>query len=343
MKPRPVALFPCLLALALAAGARADFSYEQETRVTGGAMHAAVKVAGVFSKRARQPTRTRVVLKGSRMAVIGEKEITITDLDAETITTLYPKKRRRTVVTFEQMREYMKLMAAKAEKERSDSADFNLQVSVEELGKTRQIGGREAEAFDLRLGVSGEDPETGESGGLEMLVRSWMSEPAPGYGEVREFHRALAGKLNWSPSGSMRMMTRMGNTSETELAKIYEAMAKIEGMPVLQQSALGATGVQIGESKPAGRQQEAGAGKSMKKALKGLGGFGGFGRKKKKNEERPPAPPEAAGSDQPAPGSLIELEIRYFNFSNAPVDAALVETEPAGYKLVKSDVEKALK
>ena len=342
MKPRPVALFPCLLALALAAGARADFSYEQEARVTGGAMHAAVKVAGVFSKRARQPTRTRVVVKGPRMAVIGEKEITITDLDAETITTLYPKKRRRTVVTFEQMREYMKLMAAQAEEERSDSPDFNLQVSIEELGKTRQIDGREAKAFDLRLGVSGEDPETGESGGLEMLVRSWMSEPAPGYGEVREFHRALAGKLNWSPSGSMRMMTRMGNTSETELAKIYEAMAKIEGMAVLQETALGATGVQIGESKPAGAndqtQEEAGVGKSLKKAL---GGFGGFGRKKKKKEPEPP-PQQAQASGAQASASLIEMEIRYFNFSNAPVDAALVETEPAGYKLVKSDIEKAL-
>jgi hypothetical protein len=38
----------------------------------------------------------------------------------------------------------------------------------------------------------------------------------------------------------------------------------------------------------------------------------------------------------------MEMTIRYNNYSSAAVDPSLVETEPAGYKLVKSDIEKAL-
>ncbi len=346
MKPKFRALCLCFTALALAAGARADFSYEQETKVTGGAMHGVLKAAGVFSKRATRPARTRVVIKGPRMAVIGEDQISITDLDAETVTTLYPKKRRRTVVTFEQMRQYMELMSAKARDKKSEGAELDMSVRVEETGKTQLINGLPAKAYDIRLSFAGQDPKSGETGAMEMLVRSWVGDPVRGYSEVRDFQRKLAEKLDWAPGSAMKMMTSMSKASEKELAEIYDALAKIDGMPVMQQAALGTSGVEIGQSKPPAAKQEpreeASAGKSIKKALGGFGGFGGFGRKKNKEPE-PPPPQEPDASGQQGPASLIELEIRYFNFSSAPVDAALVETEPAGYRLVKSDIEKALR
>ena len=40
-----------LAASLVCAAARADFSYEQTTRMTGGAMAGMMKVAGAFSKR----------------------------------------------------------------------------------------------------------------------------------------------------------------------------------------------------------------------------------------------------------------------------------------------------
>ena len=48
-------------------------------------------------------------------------------------------------------------------------------------------------------------------------------------------------------------------------------------------------------------------------------------------------------AQQQQAGAFMEMEIRFYNHSNAPVDAAKVDTEPAGFKRVKSDIEKALK
>ena len=54
----------------------ADFSYEQNARVTGGALAGAMKVAAVFSKQAREPMRTTIAVKGSKFEVpAGYKQV----------------------------------------------------------------------------------------------------------------------------------------------------------------------------------------------------------------------------------------------------------------------------
>jgi hypothetical protein len=48
----------------------ADFSYEQTSRMTGGAMMSMTKLMGAFSSQAREPQRAAVYVKGNRMATV---------------------------------------------------------------------------------------------------------------------------------------------------------------------------------------------------------------------------------------------------------------------------------
>ena len=121
------------------------------------------------------------------------------------------------------------------------------------------------------------------------------------------------------------------------MSQIYLEAAKLEGMPLMQVVTMGAEGHEVQPEGSAEQGQQESIGSALSK---GLGGFGGFGRKKKaKQEEQPPQ--SASGSG--APAALMEMTIRYNNYSDAAVDPSLVDTEPAGYKKVKSDIEKALR
>jgi hypothetical protein len=334
------------LAIAVAAlvllggsGLRADFSYEQDSEVTGGVMKSAMKFAGAFSKKANQPIHTRAVFKGPRHAQIQEDTITITDLEAETITTIQPKKKQYSVVTFEQMRQYMNQMMEKARKQKEDQgAEIDMKVSVDKTGNQKDIDGRSAQEYLMRMEIQGQNPQTGQAGTMEMKMRSWMVDPVAGYQEVQEFYRQYGQKLNWMPGSTMSAFGMGNQGTSGGMSQIYLEAAKLEGMPLVQVVTMGAEGHEV-QPEGSGEQGEQ---ESIGSALaKGLGGFGGFGRKKKEEPKQEEQPPQAA-SGSGAPAALMEMTIRYNNYSDAAVDASLVETEPAGYKLVKSDIEKAL-
>src|SRR2546421_12670875 len=53
---------------ALASGTLlADFTYQETSTITGGAIASMMKVVGVFSKQAREPIQSTVSVKGDRM------------------------------------------------------------------------------------------------------------------------------------------------------------------------------------------------------------------------------------------------------------------------------------
>jgi len=45
----------------------ADFTYHETSTITGGMMLGMMKVAGVFSKQAREPIQSTISVKGDRM------------------------------------------------------------------------------------------------------------------------------------------------------------------------------------------------------------------------------------------------------------------------------------
>lgn len=98
--------------LALAAGsARADFSYEQTTKITGGMMANMMKFAGAFSKQAREPIQMTISVKGDRMSTASAHRLSIIDLAAETMTDVDLDKKTYAVITFAEFSKALQKMS----------------------------------------------------------------------------------------------------------------------------------------------------------------------------------------------------------------------------------------
>ena len=349
----PIAALAALSACSLLA----DFSYEQTSKITGGAIAGVMKLAGAFSKQAREPMNNTVLVKGDRMAHLGANQASVIDLGTETITTIDFQKKTYSVMTFAQMKQMLEQMSQKMKE--NDKGQMNFKVTAEVTGKSKQVAGLEAKEMVLKMAMEGSDKETGQKGAMVITTDMWMASGIAGYNEVREFQKRMAQKLSWNPSGGM-MMNRPDIAKG--MAEVAKEIAKLDGMPVLQTVIMGAEG-QPGAGAPAGgegtqRQQQQqppaqqaerpSVGGALGGALGGrLGRLGGLGRSKK--ETPPPAeqpapanepPPQAAqSSGAPGSASLLEMTTELTNFSAGPVDSSKFEI-PAGFKKVESEAEK---
>jgi hypothetical protein len=72
-----------------------------------------MRVAGAFSKTAREPQKLTVMVKGDRMATVSLNRISIIDLNAETMTDVDLEKKTYATITFAQMSEAIRKMAEK--------------------------------------------------------------------------------------------------------------------------------------------------------------------------------------------------------------------------------------
>jgi hypothetical protein len=198
---KKVLLFAALTCFA-ATGLYADFSYDQSSKITGGAMASMMKVVGVFSRSAREPVRTSVVVKGDRMAHLSTNSGTIIDLASESITEVNFKEKTYSVLTFAQMAQLLDQMAKKTAKESGGKAEVNFKASVKESGQTRQISGLATREVILTLVMEGTDKESGQKGSMTVTSNMWLAKDVPGYGEVRAFNRRMAQKLAWMPGSS---------------------------------------------------------------------------------------------------------------------------------------------
>jgi hypothetical protein len=325
------AIFRTLPVAAAAAGLLlADFSYDQNSKITGGAIAGVIKMAGAFSRQAREPMRSTVIVKGDRMAQISGTHAEIIDLNKETITSIDFQRKTWSVMTFAEMTQALERMSQKMKDNRQ--ADVHFKVSAKATGQTRQIAGLEAREMLLTLEMEGTDQQSGQTGGMLITTDMWIAPAAPGYQEVRDFHRRMAQKLAWSPGTSM---FGMGNPDIAKgMAEVYKEMAKLDGMPLLEEIKMTAAGQPA--SQPPGQtdtqaQTQSQPAPSVGSALgSALGGRFGFGRRKKHADaDQTPSTPPAN------PGSLLEMTTELSGFSAAAVDASRFEV-PAGFKQVES-------
>ncbi len=344
--------------VALGAGvALADFSYEQTTKITGGIM---AKLAGTFARKALEPTRTAVIVKGDRMATVGPQAAHIIDLSKETITDVNFQKKTYSVITFAQMKQALEHAAQRARGRQGEAPEMNVSASVKETGQTRQIAGLNAREVILTFEMEAADAQSGGKGGMVVTADMWLAPNVAGYNEVREFHQRMAAKLDWTP-GSFPSMGQAGLAKG--MAQLAKEAAKLDGVPVLQITKMGGKGEAGGA--PAAQSQPAPEGPAARDAaegaavgaaagrlggrLGGLGGLGGLGRRKKSEPKEPekPATPAPQPSQQPsgaagAPASLFEATTELSGFSSALADASKFEV-PAGFKQVESEMIKALR
>jgi hypothetical protein len=311
----------------------ADFSYHETTKITGGVMAGVLKVAGVFSKAAREPIEATVALKGNRMAHRSTLHGSIIDLDQKTITDVDLQKKTYSVMTFDEMKQALEDMQKKMkEKNQNGDADFNFKVSAEATGKRKQIAGYDAQEMLIKMQMEGTDKKSGQSGSMVVYSDVWMANSVPGYGEVRDFYKKMAAELNWAPGGNMFM-------AQPQVAKGFaEAMKEVSkqnGAPVFQMITMGPEGTPPPTGDPDAAQQKESKPKPSAGSVIGgaLGGKFGLGRKKSQPEEQP----QQQGGQQQG-GALIEMQTEYSQFATT-ADASLFEI-PAGFKQVESPMKK---
>jgi hypothetical protein len=320
----------------------ADFTYQETTKITGGLLVGAMKVAGVFSKQARQasePIQSTVSVKGDRMVHRSQYHTSIIDLASQTITSIDLQKKTYSVMTFEEMKQALDQMAQKMQQKKADQPDVKFKVSVDKTGKTKQINGFEAKELILKMQMEGTDKKSGQSGAMVVTADTWIAPSVPGYSEVRDFYKRMAEKIQWTPNGTLFA----GRPDVAEgMAEVYKESAKLDGMPVFQTMTMGGEGTvpADGSSAPAATQQTTQAERpSIGGALGGaLGGKFGLGRKKPQQDTS--TPPPAASGNTTAAGVLVEMTTEMNEFSSNTVDASQFEI-PAGFKKVDSEFKKA--
>ena len=320
----------------------ADFSYQETSRVTGGMMAGALKVAGVFSKEAREPIRTTYLIKGNRMASFTQHDGDIIDLDRETITHVDFRKKTYSVITFAEMAQLLKETEARMASEQGKDAEVSVRASVEPTSQTKPIAGVEARLVRIRVEMESTDKKTGKRSGVMTVTSEHWIGNVPGYEEVKNFYRRMAEKLAWMP-GSSSLAAGRGEVLKG-MAELQKQAAALDGLTLHQVARMHMAGepgpggevqAQPRESQPPAEPPAVGG------ALGRLGGLGRLGRlgRKKETPEQPPAAETAAPSQEGSPGLLMELTTEASGFSTAPVDPSRLEV-PAGFKQVENELKR---
>ncbi len=329
------------LVLVLAAvSAFADFSYKHESKIVGGSMAGAMKMAMKMSKAAREAMIGATYIKGNKSATQTGDSVIVYDLDADTITTIDNNKRTYSVMTFAEMQQAMAKMSEKMSGKKGE-AEIRYKVDIRDGKKSQDVYGYPAKLTTVAIMIESSD-QKGNSGAMEMVNDIWLSTSIAGSAEVTAFHKRMGEKLAGAFGPNMGIMGAMMKQKgfEEAMKEFRENAGAMQGIPVLtvmrmapagNLNAVMAESGKIPEDKP---EAESGDQPSVAGVLRGMGGFGGFGRKKK---EEPASEPDSGGS-----ASLMEMAMRQFDFSTAPV-ADSHFTVPAGYKQVESEMKKHLK
>jgi len=344
------------------AALRADFTFQQTSQMTGGALFDMMKALGPLAGQAREPQVSTTIVKGNRMARISKNSVNIIDLDKETVTEIDTAKKTYSVVTFAQMKQAMEDAMARAQNARAQNArsktaapadnpnvDTSFDVSAKATGQTKTVSGLEAKemliTMTMQATTQATDANPAQSGAMNIVNDSWMAS-VPGYDEVKEFYRKMGEKMGYLYGSGMASLGAMRPETLKGFEEVAKEMAKVEGVPVestMKMLGQGGTGSGGSQASQSSRQNSSNSSPDVGAAAAGaaLGrlGLGGFGRSKKNNDPPPQQqPPQGAPGDPPQTpqaGALIEMTTAMSGFSAGPADGSKFEV-PAGYKQVES-------
>jgi hypothetical protein len=333
---------------------RADFTYQETTQMTGGAMMGTLQALGPLTRAAREPIVSTHIVKGNRMATITKDRTSVIDLDKETITTMDSAKKTYSVMTFADMKQAMedamKRMQGKQRNGKGEDVQAQFKISAKATGQSKTVQGLSAQEMLITMAMEGANT-TGDTGAMEITTDAWYA-PVPGYDDVKAFHRKMAEKLGNTFGSGMQQIAQMaamqgggGNMSQG-MEQVARELAKIDGVPVQSVIKMGASGASAqgaaaGASPVPPRAESQEKQQSAAGAIAGaaLGRFGGFGRKKK--EEPPQEQPRTGGqAPQAASGTLMEMTMTLTSFSSGPADGSKFEV-PAGFKQVELEMRRA--
>jgi len=326
--------FAAIILVTSCGALRADFSYQETTQMTGGALVSILRLGGPFTRKAREPIVSTVLIKGNRMATLGKENSTIIDLDKETITEINLSKKNYSVITFAQMRQAMDEAVAKAQaqqqkKQPKDEPKANVEakfkVSAKATGKTKSVEGLNAKQMVITMDLEATDKDSGNSGSMTVIDDAWMAN-VPGYEQVKAFRQKMAQKMAREFQPELSRMAMADPRMMQGLSESAKELSKVSGVPVETIMKMG-SGITVDTTDPGQK------GPSVRDAITGSLPFG----RKKKNDDPPPDPK----NDQKQDGAalLLVMTTDMSDFSTAAVDASKFDV-PSGFKQVDSDLVK---
>jgi hypothetical protein len=190
-----------VLAILLACTAlRADYSYERRIQIGA------------------STTSTTNLIKGNRMALIAKGHTTVIDLAAETITDIEFSKKTYSVLPFAQMKKLLEDAAAGAPKESSFT------VTVRNPGQSKVFGILNASQTVISI--------TAANAGETITVDSWIGT-VPGYRQMIDFNRRLAGKLGDAFASGMALLALGESQTLQAFGEAAKELNKAPGAPLL--------------------------------------------------------------------------------------------------------------
>jgi hypothetical protein len=316
---------------------RADFSYQETTQMTGGALVSILRLGGPFTRKAREPIVSTVLIKGNRMATVSKDNSAIIDLDKETITEINLSKKNYSVITFAQMRQAMDAAVAKAQAEQQKkqpkdepkaNVEANFKVSAKATGKTKSVEGLNAKQMVITMDMEATDKDSGNSGSMTVIDDAWMAN-VPGYEQVKAFRQKMAQKMAREFQPELSRMAMADPRMMQGLSESAKELSKVSGVPVETVMKMG-SGITVDSTDSSSKQ-----GPSVRDAITGSLPFG----RKKKDPEPEQKPSQKNDQKQPDSALLLEMTTDMTGFSTGSVDMSKFDV-PAGFKQVDSDLVK---
>ena len=332
---------------------RADFSYTQTTRVTGGSLLNMTRfMPGTGS--IKEPQTHTIAVKGGKMVTYDKDTATIIDPDAETMTQIDFKKKQYSVITFTEMKQALQAMQQQMQQMQAQMQQAQgqqampavnpleaMKVSVNDTGQSKVISGLNTKQFVLTMEIA---PPQGAPAGLppsKTTMDAWMTPTLPGYEEVTQVGMKMAAKMAELAPGMNPMAMFRPDVAKTANAMAQE-MSKMKGIAVyetLTMAGFAPSGPNVGEAVKDGAKdaakESAIQGALGRSRLGGLAGLGGLGRKK---EEPPKQTPQQTQEVTFQPVTLMEQVTEITNLS-ATADATKFSV-PAGFKQVENEMKK---
>ena len=327
---------------------RAEFTYQQTSQMTGGALYDMLKLAGPFSRQAREPIVSTVIVKGNRMANITKEHIQIIDLDKETITEIDLAKKQYSVVTFAQMKLAMDDAIARAQSQKaqkggdagnSPNVEMNFSVSAKNTGQSKTVSGLDAKEAVITMKLEGTNTDTGQSGSMTIVEDAWIAE-VPGYDEVKAFHKKMGEKMGYLFGSGMAQMGMMRPETLKGFAEVSKEMSSVPGVPVETLMKMGGEGTGTDACAAQQSQQKQNTPSVGAAAASAALGKLPFGRRQNNQQQAPADQSQSQnGANSSACATLMEMTSSLSGFSTGPADTSKFEV-PAGYKQGENDLVK---
>jgi hypothetical protein len=305
---------------------------EEKARVSfEGALGRMVNMFG--GKTAREGLTTTTAVKGDRKFTQSGDTGRIVDLAEEKIYEIDFKKQSYKVTTFEQMRQQIRDMQAKAKerqaKQESKPAgekppDYEVEVSSKATGATKDINGFSTKQIVTTVTMHEKGKTLEQGGGMVLTNDAWLAPAMPAMKEVVDFELRYWKKLDIPVSGDvsaeqMAAAAAMYPMLKDALTRAKTEGAKVDGTPV--QTTVSVEAVQSPEQQQ--QQQTRAEDDSGGSGLSGM-----LARKmmrKKKDDESGSAAPLAKGH---AKVMTMYSEVLSVSTDVAASDLAL----PGGFK-----------